>query len=107
MHKFVKCKSIDFTRFYSTIYLDLQPYEFSEGYFIINRNLCDYCVDLYTNEMHILGASSDLLNQWFFVSDFNPELMSSEIKAKLWNELGSLENPDIELIDTYNYILNG
>lgn len=107
MYKFVKCKEIQFTLPYPILFLDLQPFEFDQGFFVTNREHGAFCRNVYDNTLSLLNVSSNTLHQWFFVSDFYPELIPSEIKEKLWNELGSLENPDIELIDTYNYILNG
>lgn len=107
MYKFVKCKEIQFAGTYPILFLDLKPFEFDNGFYVTNREHAAFCRNVYDNTLSLLGVSSNTLRQWFFVSDFYPELIPLEIKAKLWNELGSLENPDIELIDTYNYILNG
>lgn len=107
MHKFVKCKEIQFAGTYPILFLDLKPFEFDNGFYVTNREHSAFCHNVYDNTLSLLGVSSNTLHQWFFVSDFYPILIPPEIEAKLWNELGSLENPDIELIDTYNYILNG
>lgn len=111
MYKFVKCKRVDIYYFlyesYNGIILDINPFEFSKKLWIVGLNDSWRINNDYAdNPLFKSKLSSDWINKYFFISDINTIEEFSEVKIKLWNELGNLKDPSIELIDIYIEVLN-